>query len=565
MSGVPTVPNIEAYTFYEKEWGSYEELVESFEHEVPERFNLATYLCDRWAEDKSKVALFGDGDGLEPETYTYWQLRNITNKLANYLRQRGVEKGDRVGIYIPQKPETAMAHLAAWKLGAISVPLSPLFGTEGLEYRLDDSSAKACIVDQEKLDTLRAVKEDLDDLETILTVDEDDPEADERDFWNVLETVSREFETVKTDAEDAATILYTSGTTGDPKGVVHAHRFLLGSLPNFLAGYCNLELHDSDVFWTPADWAWIAGLFVTMAPTLYHGKPLLAYHRNGPFDAVETFELIEQYGISASFLPPTALRMMMQETDEARNYDLSSLRSISSGGESLGSDVSEWAEDVFEGAVVQEVYGQTESMYIAQEVQKLFPRREESMGKPGIGRDEVALMDLETGEPTVGIDEVGEIAIKYQNDPIVFKEYWQEPEKTAEVRNDGWHYTGDTGKRDADGYYYFVGRKDDVIISAGHRIGPDELENTIASHDAVVNVGIIGVPDQERGKIPKAYVELAQGYDSSDALAEELQQYTKDRLAKHEYPREIEFVDSLPLTVTGKVRRTELRDREDIE
>jgi acetyl-CoA synthetase len=565
MSDVPTVPDIEAYTFYEEEWESYDQLVESFEHEVPEQFNLATYLCDRWAKDKSKVALFGDGDGLEPETYTYWQLRNITNRLANYFRQQGIEEGDRIGIYIPQKPETAMAHIAAWKLGAISVPLSPLFGTEGLQYRLDDSGAKACIVDQEKLDTFRAVKDDLEELETVLTVDEENPESDETDFWAAQETVSREFETVQTDAEDAATILYTSGTTGDPKGVVHAHRFLLGSLPNFLVGYCNLELQDSDVFWTPADWAWIAGLFVTMAPTLYHGKPLLAYHRDGPFDAVETFDIIERYGISASFLPPTALRMMMQETEEARNYDLSSLRSISSGGESLGSDVSEWAEDVFDGAVVQEVYGQTESMYIVQEIQKLFPRREESMGKPGVGRDEVSLMDLETGEPTVSVDEVGEIAIRYEDDPIVFKEYWQEPEKTAEVRNDGWHYTGDTGKRDADGYYYFVGRKDDVIISSGHRIGPDELENTIASHDAVVNVGVIGVPDEKRGTIPKAYVELAKGYEESDDPTEELQQYTKDKLAKHEYPREIEFVDELPLTVTGKVRRTELREWEDVE
>jgi acetyl-CoA synthetase len=458
-----------------------------------------------------------------------------------------------------------MAHIAAWKLGAISVPLSPLFGTEGLHYRLDDSSAKACIVDQEKLDTFREVKGNLDDMETILTIGEDETQPDEDGFWDVQADASHEFETVATDAEDAATILYTSGTTGDPKGVVHAHRFLLGSLPNYLAGYCNLELHDSDVFWTPADWAWIAGLFVTMAPTLYHGKPLLAYHRDGPFDAVETFELIEEYGISASFLPPTALRMMMQETNKARDYDLSSLRSISSGGESLGHDVSEWAEDVFEGAVVQEVYGQTESMYIAQEVQKLFPRREESMGKPGIGRDEVALMDLETGEPTVGVDEVGEIAIKYEDDPIVFKEYWKEPEKTAEVRNDGWHHTGDTGKRDEDGYYYFVGRKDDVIISSGHRIGPDELENAIAAHDSVVNVGVIGVPDERRGQIPKAYVELARGYDPSDELKEEIQQFTKDTLAKHEYPREIEFVDSLPLTVTGKVRRTELRDMEGLE
>lgn len=564
MSNVPTVPDLAAYTFYQVEWADYDELVDSFEHDVPETFNLATYLCDRWAADESRVALYGDGAALEERVFTYRELRDITNRLANHLHAQGIQQGDRVGVFLPQLPETAMAHIAAWKLGAVTIPLSPLFGPEGLEYRLEDGGAKACIVDAQHVDTLRSVRDGLPDLETTLTVGDVEHRPGEADFWAVQESASAQFETVETDAEANAIILYTSGTTGDPKGVVHAHRFLLGSIPNFLVGMCDLDLRESDVFWTPADWAWIAGLFVTMAPTLYHGKPLLAYHRDGAFDAEETFELIDRYDISVTFLPPTALRMMMQETDAARAYDLSSLRSISSGGESLGADVSEWAEDLFDGAVVQEVYGQTEVMYIVQEIQQLFPRREESMGKPGIGRDEVVLLDLDTGDPLSEPGKVGEIAIRYEDDPIVFKEYWKEPEKTEAVREGGWHYTGDTGKRDEDGYYYFVGRKDDVIISAGHRIGPDELENTVASHEAVVNVGVIGVPDEERGEVPKAFVELGAGYDPSDDLAAELKQYTKDTLAKHEYPREVEFVEALPLTVTGKVRRTDLREREGI-
>jgi acetyl-CoA synthetase len=557
---MPSVPDIEAYTFYEEEWESYGQLVESFEHEVPEQFNLATYLCDRWAQDTGKVALFGDGTDSTPRTYTYWQLRNITNRLANYFRQQGIERGDRIGINVPQKPETAMAHLAAWKLGAISIPLSSLFGPDALGYRLQDGGAKACVVDSENIETFREVEDNLDELETVLTVGDVSHEGNEADFWAVQEAVSREFETVETDADETASIIYTSGTTGDPKGTVHAHRLVLGLLPDYIASYCNFDIEDSDVVWSPAAWAWVAGLFSTMATTLYHGRPLVAYNSTGQFDPIETFELIEQYGISVSFIPPTALRMMMQKTDRAADYDLTSVRSIWSGGESLGDDITEWAENVFDGAVVQEVYGQTEAVNIVNEISELYPKREGSLGKPSLGRIDVDLFDPTDRETRVGVDEVGEIAVEYEGDPECFKEYWNKPEKTAEVFHDGWLFTNDLAKRDEDGYYYFVGRKDDVIISSGYRIGPKEVEDTLAEHPAVVNVGVIGVPDEVRGEIPKAFVELAGDRDPSDELVAQLKQHAKDQLAKYEYPREIEFVDELPLTVTGKVRRTELQE-----
>ncbi|WP_255197674.1 acyl-CoA synthetase [Halorarius litoreus] len=562
---MPSVPDIEAYTFYEEEWDSYEELVESFEHDVPERFNLATYLCDRWADDKGRVAIFGDGTDEAPRTFTYWQLRQITNRLANYLQQQGIERGDRVAVNVPQKPETAMAHLAAWKLGAVSVPLSSLFGPDALSYRLRDSGAKALVVDAENVDTVRDVRASLDDLETVLTVGAVDHEADETDFWTAQDGASHAFDTVDTAAEDTASIIYTSGTTGDPKGVVHAHRLVLGLLPDYLASYCNFQLDERDVIWSPADWAWVAGLYSTMATTLYHGRPVVAYNATGKFDPVETFELVERYGISVSFIPPTALRMMMQETEAAADYDLTSLRSIWSGGESLGDEISEWAEDTFEGAVVHEVYGQTEAVNIVNEISTLYPKREGALGKPSLGRLDVALFDAAERDQRVGVDEVGEIAVKYEGDPECFKGYWNKPEATAETVQNDWLFTGDLAKRDADGYYYFVGRNDDVIISAGYRIGPKEVEDVLAGHPAVVNVGVIGVPDDLRGAVPKAFVELGGGYEPSDALVEELQQRAKDALAQYEYPREIEFVDALPLTVTGKVRRNAIREQEGIE
>ncbi len=565
VNSMPSVPDIGAYTFYQEEWDSYEQLFEEFEHEVPETFNLATYLCDRWATNKGQVAIFGDGTETEPRTYTYWQLRNITNRLANYLQSQGVERGDRIAINIPQKPETAMAHIAAWKMGAVSVPLSPLFGSDALEYRLANSSAKVCIVDAENIESFREVKGSLDDLETVLTVGDVSHEADEEDFWDVQEAVSHEYDTIETDAEDTASIVYTSGTTGEPKGVVHAHRLVLGLLPDFITSYCNFQIDESDVIWTPADWAWVAGLFSSMATTLYHGRPIVAYNAPGKFDPLETFDLIERYGVSVSFMPPTSLRMMMQETENAEEYDLTSMRSIWAGGESLGEEINEWTEDVFDGAVIHEIYGQTEAVNIIDEISSLYPKRNGALGKVALGRREVALFDPIDRDERVGVDEVGEIAVRYEGDPECFKEYWKKPEATAEVVQDGWLFTGDLARRDEDDYYYFVGRNDDVIISSGYRIGPKEIEDTLAEHRAVVNVGVIGVPDDVRGEVPKAFVELGNTHEPSEELTAELKQRVRDALARYEYPREIEFVGELPLTATGKVRRTALRDQEGLD
>ncbi|MXR51853.1 AMP-binding protein [Halovenus sp. WSH3] len=549
---------LDAYHFYEHSYESYDALRDDFEWEVPEQFNMAWYVCDRWADDKGRVAVFGEHESGARETYTFWQLQNATNRLANYLSDHGVEAGDRVGVNLPQRVETVIAHVACWKLGAVSVPLSTLFGPDAIEYRLEDSDAVAGIVDESNVEDFREGTEELS-LNTTLTVGDVATRDGEADLWAALEGYSREFEMAETDSEDDAIIIYTSGTTGDPKGVRHAHRMLLGHLPLFITTFGNMEMHDDDVFWTPAEWAWVASLFDVLFPGLYYGKPVVAYN-GGQFDPETAFRIIEEYGVSNFFGPPTALRMMMRADPD---YRLDTIRTISGGGESLGQDIVEWAEETFDGAVVHEGYGQTEANMLVGDCTALLEFREGTMGRAGPGH-EIAIVDPDTAEATVEPGEVGEIAVRYEGNPVCFKEYWNKPERTSRKVQNGWLLTEDLGRMDEDGYVAFESRKDDVIISAGYRIGPVEIEESMADHDAVADVAVIGVPDDERGEVPKAFV-VSNASDPDDSLRKSLRQHVRDRLAQYEYPREIEFVDELPKTSTGKVRRASLREREGLQ
>ncbi|WP_254525670.1 acyl-CoA synthetase [Natrinema caseinilyticum] len=557
-----TTDRLEAYHFYERDWDDYDRLLEEFEWEVPETFNMATYVCDRWAEDEGRVALFADdGDG-GSETYTFRRVRNTANALANAMRDRGVERGDRIAINMRQRPETVIAHVACWKLGAVSVPLSTLFGTDAVSYRLNDADAVACFVDGTNVETVRDVATDSPSLETVVTVGDVDPEDDEFAFQELIDTHSREFETVRTDAEDDAIIIYTSGTTGDPKGVRHAHRVLLGNLPLVITGFCNMELRDSDIFWTPSEWAWVATLFDVVFPAMFYGRPVVAYSADEQFDPETAMEIIERYDVTVFFGPATALRMMEQMDDPDR-WDVSSIRCLPSGGESLGQSIVEWARDVFDGAAVHEAYGQTEANMLVGDCTALAESREGKIGRRAPGH-EIAIVDPGTAEQRIETGEVGEIAVRYEGDPVCFKEYWNKPNKTAEKVRNGWLLTEDLGRLDEDGYLEFVSRTDSVIISAGYRIGPVEIEEALANSDAVADAGVIGVPNDERGEVPKAFVVLADGFEASESLEESLQQDVRDRLAKYEYPQQIEFVDELPKTSSGKIRRTSLEEREGI-
>lgn len=552
----------EAYDIHEREWESYDDLRESFEWEIPDRFNIAEYACTRWATGDGRVAIHSEGQDGEKRTYTFDDLDRASGAFAHYLAGRGIGRGDWVGVNTPQRPETVITHLAAWKLGAGTVPLSVLFGPEALRYRLADVGATVCVVDGSNVDNLREVRPDLPALETVVTVgvddgaaDEDDGAADEDDFWRVVESGPATFDPVETDPEDDAVILYTSGSTGSPKGVRHVHRVLLGHLPPFVTCLCNTSIDDSTLVWKPASWAW-STLFDGVFPPLFFGRPILA-SGGGRFDPERTFQLIDEYEVTNFSVPPTALRKMMQVDGASERYSLRSIRVIQSGGESLDGTTIDWVGETFENASIHEAYGQTEANMLVADCTALGAFERGTMGRPCPGF-EVAILDPDTAEPLPDPGAVGEIAVRYEGNPICFTEYWNKPERTAAKLRNGWLLTEDLGRMDEAGYVTFEGRKDGVIISAGYRIGPGEVEAVLGSHPAVADCGVVGAPDDERGEVPVAFVVRADGSGDDPGLAAELKRFVKEELAKYEYPREITMVDELPQTTTGKVDRKAL-------
>lgn len=552
-----SVPRLDSYHFYDSDWEDYDQLYDRFEWDVPEQFNLADYLCDRWADRRGRVAVFAETAKGTERVYTYWQLRNASNRLANFLARQGIERGDRIGVNLSQRPEALITHLAAWKLGAVSVPLSTNFGPNALEYRLNDCEAKVCVVDVMNVDSFRDAYDDLDSLTRVLTVGDRDREAEWMSFEDALSSASRTFENAQTAAEDEALIHYTSGTTGEPKGVRHGHQVILGHLPTFVTSFCNMEMKENHLFWTPSEWAWIL-LPMMILPNLFYGKPLLAYSAE-EFDPRKSYQLLEDHGVTNFFAPPTALRMMSDVSDYEQ-YDTSQIRVVASAGEPVGQALKKWVAESFD-APLQEAYGQTEVNSVASTCTALSTVREGMIGKATPGRD-VRIIDPENPPEPAETGDVGEFAVRREGDPICFLDYLNQPEKTARKIQDGWILLGDLGSEDADGYFSFHGRMDDIIISAGYRISPSEIEDELASHDAVADVSVIGIPDDERGEVPKAFVVLRDGSDPSERLIDELKQYVKKRLAMYEYPREIEFTDELPKTVTDKIRREDLRERE---
>jgi acetyl-CoA synthetase len=561
MSLGETAETLDSYRLHEQSWESYEQLREEFTWDVPEQFNLARYLCDRWVDEDSIALVERRADG--ERGYTYGDLQTHANRLANFLQSRGVEAGDRVAVNGAQRVESLVTHLAAWKLGAVSVPLSVLFGPDALGFRLSDSDTVAYSVAPQSLEAFRAVQDECDALETALVLDDgaEESAADERAFWDAVNSQDDSFETTATAADDAAMILYTSGTTGAPKGVVRPHQGLLGILPAIIMTM-NMEVNEDDVVRSPVEWSWAGSLNDIVMPGLYFGQTIIADDR-GPFEPDRELALLEEYGVTVTGGPPTAYRFLLQHP-AIEETDLSSLRVLALGGEAAGQTLVEMAREKLPDAAIHEVYGQSEAPLFVTDCEALDrPHREGKMGVPAPGH-EVTVRGGDTDEePEAG--QVGEFALRYEDNPICFTEYWNRPDTTAEKVRDGWMYCEDLGSIESDGYLKFHSRKDDVIISSGYKVSPAEIEDTLAAHDAVANAGVIGIPDETRGELVKAFVVLAPDREPSDDLRTELQTFVKERLAKYEYPRELAFVDELPKTSTGKVRRKDLREREGID
>ena len=533
---------------------SYEAARDGFEWDVPSGYNAAHDLVGKH-EDQSRVALFQAYPDGRRETYSYGELDRYSDRLASALATYGIGRGDRVGVVLPQVPANPLTHLACWKLGAVSMPLSVLFGPDALGYRLRDSDASTVVVDADRYGTVEDVQDDCPALEHVVEVDwreaggHEEPDA----FADLLADAPADVDSVETDPETPAVIMYTSGSTGPPKGAVHTHSVWLGHCPAFRM-YFELDVSEA-VCWTPADWAWIGALGDLLFPAWHYGRPVVGYPMGG-FDAETAFEIMEEFGVTATFLPPTAVRMMMRV--DAGAYDLA-LEAVCSGGEPLTPEILEWAETELDDVAMNEIYGQTEANLLVTNCRSWFPARAGSMGKPVPGHD-VAVIDPETGEECPP-GEVGEIAVERGDDPVVFREYWNQPDRTAETRVGDRHRTGDLGTVDEDGYLRFKSRDDDLIVTSGYRVGPGEVEEAILEHPAVEQAGVVGVPDEIRGEVIKAFCEPVGDIQRPDELREEIRSLVKENLAAYEYPREIAFVEELPTTTTGKIRRTDLRDR----
>ncbi|MBU6143049.1 MAG: AMP-binding protein [Betaproteobacteria bacterium] len=551
----------------------YSFLHQNFFWKVPQRFNVAQACCGRWAASSrtaSQTAVIVEQESGRIDRYSYGVLQSQANRLSNALKRLGVKRGDRVAIVMPQRFETAVAHMAITQMAAVAMPMSMLFGVEALEFRLRDSGARIVLADEHAMANVLAARALVPGV-VVIGVGRAQPDGD-YGYRQLLDKSSASFSPLATRADEPAFFLYTSGTTGPPKGALIPHRALIGNLPGFVASQNWFPL-NARVFWSPADWAWTGGLMDALLPTLYFGKPILAF--TGRFSPQRAFELMQSHAVSHSFLFPTALKAMMKAyPDPKRHFELG-LQAIMSAGESVGDAVYDYCESRL-GVVVNEMFGQTEVNYIVGNgamnhlghPQVGWPAKRGSMGRPYPGH-RVEVIDEEGRVLPRG--EVGEVAIHRRDrhgvlDPIFFLGYWNNPRATeAKFSNhdlQSWCRTGDMALMDADGYLIYQGRTDDVFKTSGYRVGPGEIENCLVKHPAVANAAVIPKPDAERGAVVKAFVVVAAGHTASAALIDELQAFVRKRLAPYQYPKEIEFIDALPMTTTGKIQRNVLRARQ---
>ncbi len=527
--------------------GTWHDVQRDFRWAIPEHFNIAQACCDDWAAlDPNRPAIIHVTPDGDTQVWTFGTLKDASDRLASAFQEWGLQKGDRVAVLLSQSPEVMVAHFATMKLGAIVLPLFTLFGDDALDYRLADSGAKIAVTDDANLEKLVAVGDRIASLEAIVNVGNTGRGVPK--LCDVLASARPLPSPVVTCAEDPAMLIYTSGTTGDPKGALHAHRFLFGHLPS-------VEMHlerfpqSGDVAWTPADWAWIGGLMDLAMPALYFGVPLVSC-RMRKFDPDRAFTLMHDQRISALFLPPTALKLLQQ----TRVPEGLSVRAIGSGGESLSSDLLDWGREHL-SAPINELYGQTECNLVVSSSAGLGVLRPGTMGQAVPGH-RVAILDEKGAHLPHG--SLGEIAVA-RPDPVMFLGYWNTPEKTHAKFHGDWMRTGDLGAMDADGYVTYASRDDDVITSAGYRIGPTEIENCMTGDPDVVMAAAVGLLDPERTEAVTAFVVLRKGAARS-GVRDRLIDRVRTRVSPHVAPRRVVVVDKLPMTATGKIMRRVLRE-----
>lgn len=516
---------------------SYQQARREFRWRIPDHFNMGEACSD--VHPSHSIALLSESSTGEIATTTFGQLSEKSSAVAAGLGAMGVAPGHRVGVVAPQSLETALSHLALWKLGAISLPLASLFGPDSLQYRLTDAGAELAIVSS---DNIPKVIEAVPDIVAVPTRGGPGSVEDMSSSGDQIDRAAR------TRGEDPAYLIYTSGTTGPPKGALHAHRSLFGHLPGF-EFYYEYAPQPGDVIWTPADWAWIGGLMDVLVPAWYHGMTVLTVESD--FQPDQAVEAMRRHGVTLAFLPPTALKMLRAADVSGKGL---SLRAVFTGGEPLGEEMHGWASEVL-GCAINEGYGQTECNLVVGNCASTWPVRPGSMGRALPGH-EVAVLD-DQGRPLVG--EVGEICVRAP-DPVMMLRYWNRPEATEAKYRQGWLATGDLGTEDEDGYLWFHSRADDVIMSRGYRIGPGEIEESLMRHPDVALCGVRGVTDPIRGEVPVAWVVVRPGVPPTPETAERLRSHVRERLAAHEVPRRIHFVDDLPRTTTGKLMRRALAE-----
>ena len=532
---------------------TYAEVYQTFQWRLPQRYNIAWDVCDRHAVGRERLALIHHQPDGQVRRYSFHEMQRYANRLANVLLAHGCARGDRVTLLLPQHPVTAYANVACWKAGLISAPTSILFGVDALEWRLNDSGARVVITDNANLAKVVEARRRAAHVETVFVIDAQTT-ADAFSLADMLERASDSFETLALAPDTPAFINYTSGTTGWPKGALQGHRSMLGHMPGVEVLF-DFFPRENDLLWSPADWSWLAGLMDVLMPAWFHGKPTLTFQAHG-FDPELALTMMGRHQVRNALLTPTVLKRLREVPDPARRFGVD-LRSIVSGAEAVGKALLEEMNATF-GVTINEGFGQTECNMVLGNCAALGHMKVGALGTALPGHVAAIVDDsgriLEPGE-------LGHLAFR-RPDPVMLLEYWRNPAATAEKYIGDWLITGDLAVMDEDGFFWFRGRADDVINSSGYRIGPAEIEDAILAHAAVASVAVIGVPDARRTEIIKAFVVPRAGVSGDDALGEEIKALVRARLARHECPREIEFVSSLPLTNTGKIIRRELRERE---